>query len=317
MSDLSQLLSVAVYFGNGEPRTFTEAATELHMPYATVKDAVRTLADTEIPGQVGITATLVNSDARQADIVDSRVPLLVEPLRITPQEAVTLLMTLETLENASDLVDPNVVRSATAKLRRIAGSLVVDVTPEAEPTSAEIAVVRDAVTAGKVLRIRYRDAAGRRTDRLLDPQQMFWADGWTFLRAVDHGTDEQVVKSFRTDRIESAEMLDDDARSIPLETLEADDPHGLLVDDGTSWARVRVAPDSTWVADYDPVALDTAEGTDDDGWYPGWIPAGGMEQSTRFLLRTFPGVQASEPDWIREAVHSRAQAALREYAAEE
>ena len=314
MSDLSQLLAVAVYFAD-EPRTFTEAATELHMHYQEVKSAVATLADAEIPGQTAIPATIVNSDARQASIVETRIPLLTEPLRITPQEAVTLLMTLETLENAADLVDPDVVRTATAKLRRIAGGLVVDVTPVAVPTSDEVAVVRDAVTAGRVLRIGYRDAAGRRSERLLDPQQMFWADGWTFLRASDHG--DTVVKSFRTDRIESAEMLDEPARSIPLESVEADDPHGLLVDDGTAWARVAVAPDATWVTDYAPLALDTDEGTDEDGRYPGWIPVGGVEQATRFLLRTFPGVQANEPEWVREAVHSRAQAALREYAAVE
>lgn len=293
MSDLSQLLAVAVYF-NGEPRTFTEAATELHMEYSAVKSAIATLADTEIPGQTAITAMAVDSDARQASIVETRIPLLAEPLRITPQEAVTLLMTLETLENAADLVDPEVVRTATAKLRRIAGGLVVDVTPEATPTSAEVAVVRDAVAAGQVLRITYRDAAGRRSERLLDPQQMFWSDGWTFLRASDHG--DTVVKSFRTDRIESAEMLDEHARSLPLETVEADDPHGLLVDDGTAWARVSVSPEATWVTDYAPLALDTDEGTDKDGRYPGWIPVGGAEQATRFLLRTFPGVTADEPE---------------------
>lgn len=314
MSDLSQLLAVAVYF-NGEPRTFTEAATELHMEYSAVKSAIATLADTEIPGQTAITAMAVDSDARQASIVETRIPLLAEPLRITPQEAVTLLMTLETLENAADLVDPEVVRTATAKLRRIAGGLVVDVTPEATPTSAEVAVVRDAVAAGQVLRITYRDAAGRRSERLLDPQQMFWSDGWTFLRASDHG--DTVVKSFRTDRIESAEMLDEHARSLPLETVEADDPHGLLVDDGTAWARVSVSPEATWVTDYAPLALDTDEGTDKDGRYPGWIPVGGAEQATRFLLRTFPGVTADEPEWVREAVHRRAQEALREYAAVE
>ena len=86
------------------------------------------------------------------------------PLRLTTAEASALLVALRTLAEMPGVADTAAVRRATAKIEHaVGGAGLAGVA--VDPGSDELAMtaeVRDALTAGRALRIRYYTAGGTR-----------------------------------------------------------------------------------------------------------------------------------------------------------
>src|SRR5204862_6625790 len=107
------------------------------------------------------------------------------------------------------------VRRATVKIENAVGDatpvgVAVDLGPVAlgAAEAATTAAVRDALTAGRALRIRYytagRDAVSQRT---VDPMRLLLADGRGYLEAWCRQADG--VRLFRLDRIDDVVALDE------------------------------------------------------------------------------------------------------------
>lgn len=315
-------LALIPYFA-GE-RTFTEAKAELGLDVAQIREALGFLAQLELPGVPGRAAFRVKT-AGNAGQVTPAAGLLARPLRLTADELSAMLLTLETLEASPMQRDADVVRSAAAKLRGAepGRSTVADTIPRTAVDSRQaeiLATVRSALADNRVVELEYRSAAGERTVRRVDPVSLFMVEDDPYLRAVDRpdgetGEEEGVVKSFRVDRMLGATVTDQAARKHDVPDFSADDPHGFL--GGTKrWAKVTVDADSTWVADYDPVAWDSVPGDDDfpdGGPYAAWVPVNNPRRTVGFLLRRWPGVKAVEPVSLSKAVAERARAGLRAY----
>jgi predicted DNA-binding transcriptional regulator YafY len=118
----------------------------------------------------------------------------------------------------ADRGDPRLAAAARTALGRIgavlparladrlsAGHLVVGPPSNLAADQVELAVFRRAIRAERKLRLTYRDADGRLTERVIWPFQIGFFDGvrlvsgWCELR--------QGIRHFRTDRIEAAEDL--------------------------------------------------------------------------------------------------------------
>ena len=333
----SRTLALVPYFA--VERRLTEASADLGIDYGQLNDALKFLAQLELPGVPGKAAFRVERKGISAKVIPA-VGLLAEPAHLTQEEMSAMLLSLETLESSPMQRDPEVVRSAAAKLRAGAPgrAAVADTTPHAaaDVAHAEIfATVRAAISEGHVLEIDYRTASGERGVRRVDPVSLVMVEDDPYLKAVDRRDDSSVshpdaapvtaaadgeaagpvVKSFRIDRMLAAVDTGESANRHEIPEFTPDDPHGFLADEGL-WAHVEVDADSTWVADYDPVAWMYDQGDDgfvEGGPHPAWVPAANAERTVGFLLRRWPGVKAIDPVSLPKAVAERARKGLLAY----
>ncbi|GAA4813830.1 helix-turn-helix transcriptional regulator [Tomitella cavernea] len=209
------------------------------------------------------------------------------PLRLTTPEASTLLLALGFLAEQPSSVMPAAVRSAMDKIEDAARESTADaagpvpdgkaadvpVPSAADPAAAD--TVRDAVTRGRALRIRYYSATRDTwTHRVVDPVRIQLAAGNSYLLAWCRLAEDE--RKFRLDRIDSAEVLDAPSEPPSAELVDA---LADFYDSATGLPQVRlaVASDCLWALDYFPM-VDLAD-----------HPDGGKEASLRY---------ASE-DWLR------------------
>ncbi|WKD57681.1 hypothetical protein CAPI_05655 [Corynebacterium capitovis DSM 44611] len=226
------------------------------------------------------------------------------PLRLTPTEANALLLTLESLETMPGLVDTKAVTSAAEKIRKVvAGSGVSDAVHPAEPGPA--AAVAEAVAVKHKLELVYYSASSDTTStRRVTPVNLFHRDSETYLRAVE----DDVVKTFRLDRVRAATVLDAPA---PPEVIsraggfDARDPFGFS---DAARARVEVRREATWLADYWEIDLEVSAPAR-EGWVSAEIPYGTVEWLIRFCLAQADRVVLRHPADVAEEVARRARLA--------
>ncbi|MER6123764.1 YafY family protein [Streptomyces sp. NPDC001795] len=154
------------------------------------------------------------------------------PLTITPAEATALAAGLRALDGTPFEAD---ARSALHKVlavmpqreraaaTELAGRVRLLIPPSRPPRPAEPAVpgpVREALSAGRVLRLEYADAAGTVTGREVEPLVFLGGDehwylvAWCRLRAA--------VRGFRLDRIRAVEALAERSPHRPVDLSELD-----------------------------------------------------------------------------------------------
>jgi proteasome accessory factor C len=230
------------------------------------------------------------------------------PLRLTTAEATALLVALRTLAELPGVVDTAAVRRATVKIEHAVGdagvgAVAVEISREEE---AATAAVRDALAAGRAMRIVYytagRDAVSQRT---IDPMRLLIVDGRGYLEAWCR--DAEGVRLFRLDRVEDVAVLDEPA-APPPDAEPTDVSGGLFRPRAEHRSAVLVLePQARWVAEYYPVdEVVEAEGgrlrvrlryAD-----PTWL--------VRLVLGLGGGARLVEPAELAGAVAARAEAAL-------
>jgi proteasome accessory factor C len=169
------------------------------------------------------------------------------PVRLTPKEA--LLLLAGGMAMASAGAGPPALSTAVTKLQAALlpaeGSIDVDIAVEPEL----VAVLRDAAARSEVIEITHTSlASGRTTNRHIEPWTVFSTLGNWYVAGHCRLVGDQ--RTFRIDRIQAVEL-----------TGEAFDPPEALpppevrytpgVDDIR--ARIRLAPEAGWVAEYYPV----------------------------------------------------------------
>jgi len=230
------------------------------------------------------------------------------PLRLTTAEATALLVALRTLADVPGVVDTAAVRRATVKIERAVGdaatsAVAVDVTREEE---AATVAVRDALAAGRALRIRYytagRDAVSQRT---IDTMRLLIVEGRGYLEAWCRRA--EGVRLFRLDRVEDVEVLPEPS-APPPDAEPTDLSEGLFRPSSEHRSAVLVlGQDALWVAEYYPVD----EVVEMDGARarvvlrysdPAWL--------VRLVLGLGGRARILEPVELAEAVARRAREAL-------
>ncbi|KQO61455.1 helix-turn-helix transcriptional regulator [Curtobacterium sp. Leaf261] len=155
------------------------------------------------------------------------------PVNLTPQEAVAMAVALDAL-GASPFR-----QAAQSALRKLVGVMTdadaaaaealarrVHRLADQEETPRVPAVIADALSAGRVLRIQYRDRAGATTAREVEPLGYvvsgtnWYLIGWCRLR--------DGVRAFRTDRIDGTVATHEVPPQRVLRSEDLDIQHGAV-----------------------------------------------------------------------------------------
>ena len=157
------------------------------------------------------------------------------PVRLTPEEAAALVTALAAASPSAPYA--GAVRTAS---RKLAASLTGPAAVTARELAARVVAlpalatdpvrtaVERALTDGTVLRLSYTDAAGRESERAVEPAGLLTADGKWYLIAWCRTR--RAGRGFRLDRVTAAAPTAERARSHALTDLL----HGSSAADATS-----------------------------------------------------------------------------------
>lgn len=292
-----RLLNLLAYASNHPGLTPMEIARDLGANPMQVRDDFELLFLSGVGTGPGEMIDLEYS-WKGVDIIDDQG--MTTPLRLSPAEASALLVLLDSLETMPGLVDARAVRSAAAKIRRVTKSQAVG---DAEHTSeAGVAgLVADALSSKRQLRITYYSASSdTTTERVVEPASLFHESGATYLRAAHNGD----FKTFRLDRIRSAELLDAPSAATDS-TFDPADPFGMA---DRAQARLLVHPDATWLADYWEIELGQAAAPGE--WITATMRYGSEDWLVRFCLSQADRVRIVEPTALADEAKARVRRAL-------
>ena len=230
------------------------------------------------------------------------------PLKLTAQEALTLTVALRTLAEIPGVTDRAAVERALAKVESAAGGHVdaadavqvaIDAETRVRPT------VQRALDGSRALHLRYFTATrDETTERVVDPMQLFVAEGRAYLEAWCRRA--EGLRVFRLDRIEAAEVLDEPA-SVPAhihprnlsQGVYAPAPEHLLVD-------LVLTPAYGWVAEHygSESDVETVDGRQVSVRVsdPAWVRA--------LVLGSAGGVRVLAPQWLADDIRAGAGRAL-------
>ncbi len=232
------------------------------------------------------------------------------PLRLTPEEAVTLLISLRTLAQVPGIEDRMALHGAMAKIESALGSAYDRGSlPDVDlgvPTDVG-RVIDEALLTMSGLEITY--LSGTRDDvtrRLIAPVAVEVVDGVAYLEAWCSMA--EGVRTFRLDRIISAAAADRPAipagEEEPIEAAVRRQP--------SAWALVSVDPSDRWIADVHPGA--SVEGVDDHGRSLVRLPLHSHEWGIGLVLGLGGGATVVAPPELVTAVADRAADAAAAYA---
>jgi len=231
------------------------------------------------------------------------------PLRLSQEEALTLLVALRMLAQVPGVEDREAIVSAAVKLERAASATDADreIAVQVAVDPAVTRAVDDALAQGRELDIRYASATKDEvTDRTIRPCRVFTIDGVTYLEA--HCLSAEAVRTFRLDRVVTARLGDPYADDIPAET-----PAGLGA--GTrpprQTALLSVDPAARWIIDVHRAAEEP--GAPVDGGTLVRLPLHSLDWGVRLVLSLRGSARVLEPPELVDAVADAAASALAAY----
>ncbi|APH01459.1 WYL domain-containing protein [Janibacter indicus] len=236
---------------------------------------------------------------------------IARPLRLSVDEAISLIVGLRSL-SALGTGESGAVERALAKLEEVAGSIpgvervmVVDDDTEAGRTRS---VLQDALSAGRRVHLTYHvPSRDERTERDVDPMRLARVEGHWYLEGWCHRA--QDVRLFRTDRIESVEVLDLPSEP-PADAVRRDLSAGAYQrGEGDLPVTLRLKPSAHWVAEYYPVTSRETSGED----LVVTLPTSNEGFLRRLVLRLGGAAQVVAPEVARTAVAEAARESLAAY----
>ena len=315
VAQLARLLSLIPWLLARPGVPVDEAAREFGVTPAQLRKDLELAFMCGLPGH--LPDDLIDVSLEGDRIVVTNADTIARPLRLHPDEAVSLLVGLQTLEQLPGAHDRDVLDRVRAKLQRAAGDAAdtgsrVQVAVEAEPgDEALLAVLRPALERGRRLRIRYYvPARDEVTTREVDPVRVVVVDGRASLVAWCRSA--EAVRLFRLDRIEPGSVTElDVAAQVPADADRPDLSEGVFSPDpAQQLATLRVGPDGRWVAETYPVE---AVADLPDGGAEVALRVGDPAWLRRLVLRMGGTAVVQAPVALADEVRGEAEAALAHY----
>jgi proteasome accessory factor C len=230
------------------------------------------------------------------------------PLRLTRLEGLAIAVRAQELLGTPGLPHAPALESALSKLHASLGGSLVEGIERAGDGAAPVHLdaVRDAAQGRRRLRIAYVAAStAERTDRRVDPEEVFSSLGHWYVAAWDADADAE--RLFRIDRIVDVEDLG--------ETFE---PRGLAGAGRSLYSsteadvsvRLRLRPAARWVAEY-YASTDLVE--EADGSVEVSLPARRLGWIALLLLRLGRDAEVLDPPELAEQVRDLARRTLARY----
>jgi len=238
------------------------------------------------------------------------------PLRLTPDEALALVVALRMLAETPGLADRGAVDRALAKVEAAVGEYGEPRVAVRLPTQAgragdtqRLEQVRAAVSGRRALRITYYAATrDETTQRVVDPMRMLFVGGQAYLEAWCRRAG--AVRLFRVDRIDAAQVLDSPA-APPPQARPTDVAAGAFTPTPDQpLVTLRVGRADRWITEYYPCEQVTPE---PGGYWLVTLRAADIGWARRFVLGLGPGVQVVSPPELVAEVAGQAVAALAAY----
>ncbi len=250
---LTFLLSLVPYLMDHGRVSVSDAATHFGVSEQHIREAVRLIAVSGIPGDTSAYQHDDLFDIAWDDFDDNDQIVLTnlvaidESPRLSGREAAALIAGLQYLSALPENADRSAIAVLMAKLSRGASAAPSAVAVEASDTDATLELVRDAVAAGHQMEFDYVNAGGDHVRRRVDPLRVESVDADWYLRAWCHLRG--ALRTFRLDRIGNATVTTDDISFHPEDvrlpdTLFEGSPEDIAVD-------LEIAPAAfALVADY-------------------------------------------------------------------
>jgi len=210
---LAFLLSLVPYLMDQGRVTVAKAAAHFGVPQEQLREAVRLISVSGIPGE---TATYQHGDlfdiawddfeVRDEIVLTHNVAIDESP-RFSGREAAALIAGLNYLAALPEHADSAAGSALMSKLARGASASPTQLAVEVSQTNATLALIRETVAAGVQLQFDYLNARGGRETRRVDPLRVDAVDADWYLRGWCHSR--EALRTFRLDHISNATITTD------------------------------------------------------------------------------------------------------------
>lgn len=207
---LAFLLSLVPWLMDHDQVTVAEAARQFGVQEQEIRDAVRLIAVSGIPGE---TSQYQHGDLFDIawdrfddhdEIVLTNLVAIDDSPRFSGREAAALIAGLQYLSALPENADRRAIDTLMAKLAHGASAEPSRVAVEASDSDATLAVIREAVATGVQVGFDYLGSRGERERRRVDPLRIESIDADWYLRGWCHLR--EAVRTFRLDRIAALEV---------------------------------------------------------------------------------------------------------------
>ncbi|MEE6259938.1 helix-turn-helix transcriptional regulator [Plantactinospora sonchi] len=239
------------------------------------------------------------------------------PLRLTPDEALALVVALRMLVETPGIANRDAVERALAKIESAAGEHAgAPVAVRLPGDGDRVEALRGAVGRRRALRITYYTAArDETTERTVDPIRVSMVSGHAYLEAWCRRAES--VRMFRADRIDDLVELDEPAAPPPQAQLH-DLSAGIFSPSADlPLVTLRVGRSARWITEYYPcerVEPDPGAGAGSGREWLVSLRVTDLDWARRFVLGLGPEVTVVSPPELAEEVRDQAAAALDAYA---
>lgn len=259
---LAFLLSLVPYLMDHDRVSVGEAAKHFGVPEEQIREAVRLIGVSGIPGETamyqhGDLFDIAWDDFEDNDqIVLTNLVAIDDSPRFSAREAAALIAGLQYLSALPENADRDAIASLTAKLSRGASAEPSQVAVAASESDETLALIHRSVENGVQIEFGYLNSQGVSERRRVDPLRVESVDADWYLRGWCHLR--EAVRTFRIDRISNPSITTEpithgtDDVTLP-DTLFEGSADDLLV-------TIDVAPSAMpLLADYIPDSAATAE----------------------------------------------------------
>jgi proteasome accessory factor C len=302
---LARLLNLVPYLHARPGIRIADAAADLGVSEQQLRDDLELLWVCGLPGYgPGDLIDMVFEGDRVTITYDAGID---RPLRLTPDEALALVVALRMLAETPAVADRGAIDRALAKIEQAAGEPApVAVRLPAGPD--RLGEVREAVARGRALEITYYSATrDQLTHRIVDPMRVVMVGGHGYLEAWCRSV--EAVRRFRVDRIDELTVRGEPS-APPPQARPAPIVNGIFQPGAElPLVTLRVGRGARWIAEYYP-----CERVDDTGEQ--WLVSmrvTDLAWARRLVLGLGPEVTVVAPAALAEAVRVHAAAALAAY----
>ncbi|WP_010202424.1 helix-turn-helix transcriptional regulator [Salinibacterium sp. PAMC 21357] len=207
---LVYLLALVPYLMDHDRVSVSEAAAHFGVPQQQIRDAVRLIAVSGVPGE---TATYQDSDLfdiawddfeENDQIVLTHMVAIDDSPRFSAREASALIAGLQYLSGLPEHADRVAIATLMSKLSRGASAQPTAVGVEASDLDETLALIRETVAAGTQIEFDYLNSRGESERRRIDPLRIESVDADWYVRGWCHSRED--VRTFRLDRISCPTM---------------------------------------------------------------------------------------------------------------
>lgn len=202
---LTFLLSLVPYLMDQDNISVTEVAEHFDVSAKRVRDAVRLIAVSGVPGEShqylpdDLFDIQWDEFEKNDHIVLTNLVAIDDSPRFSAREAAALIAGLQYLSSLPENADRDAIASLMAKLTRGASATPSQVAVSSANSDDAISVIQDSVRGGVQVEFDYLNSRGEHEHRLVDPLRIESVDRDWYLRGWCHLR--EAVRTFRLDRM--------------------------------------------------------------------------------------------------------------------